>query len=574
MPHSHGESAADENRAGWLPENLAIPQGNSAMLGALFEEHPDMIFVSGAGGRIVGANCRALVEFGYFRRDLEFQPLDLLLSKAAHKRYAGHLRRYMQQPSTSTRGSFLNIKVRDAHGNEFPVDVVLRTCEAGGERYVIAVCRRFDTSMTQSQMQISVPLECSRDDAVNQLDAQGRILTWNEGSRWVYGKTASEAVGQSHSILFTRAEIAAGEPARQLEEASRSTSPARTAGWRTSANGEQIWAEIELTAARNVSGHFNGFVRVLHDLTSLKREEEEMRAAGNANAQLAAALEIRVAERTRELESTVDELRAKNQQIETYAGIVSNDLGEKEVLLREVYHRVKNNLQVVQSLLKMGARSSRSVDSVKCIETAVQRVHVMALVHEHLYQMPDLAGLSLSAYLREVVEGAISANCEQPDQVQLQFDADEIPILMDLAIPMGLMANELVMNCLKHGLPYGTPGKISISARVVAGAVRFVVQDNGVGLPKGFDLKTCASMGIKLAESLAHQLGGQLEFTTSNGCRVQVDLTRLRPQREGPRPSVASAQLAPGLSIGKSETMRGTPKGLSRENPDPSCFLS
>jgi PAS domain S-box-containing protein len=428
--------------------------------------------------------------------------------------------------------------------------------------------------MTQGQMQISTPLEYSREYAVNQLDVQGRILTWHEGSRWVYGKTAAEAVGQSHSILYTRAEIAAGEPARQLEEASRSTSPARTAGWRTCANGEQIWAEIELTAARNVSGHFNGFVRVLRDLTSNKRAEEELRQEAGAKAQLAAALEIRVAERTLELESTVAELRTKNQEIESYAGIVSHDLNEKEVLLREVYHRVKNNLQVVQSLLKMGARSLRSVDSVKCIETAVQRVHVMALVHEHLYQMPDLAGLSLSAYLREVVEGAIAANCEQPDQIQLQFDADEIPIVMDLAIPMGLMANELVMNCLKHGLPYGTPGKISISARIVPGAVRFVVQDNGAGLPKGFDLKTCSSMGIKLAESLAHQLGGQLEFSSSSGCRVQADLTRLCPLLQSPRPSAPSAQLPPQLLIGKSEMMRSTTKRMSRQSLDPSCFLS
>jgi PAS domain S-box-containing protein len=571
MPRSNGKSAADENPAGWLPENLMIP---SAMFGALFEEHPDMIFVSDADGRIAGANYRALVEFGYFRRDLELQLLDSLLSVAAHKRYAGHLRRYIQQPSTSTTRSFLNIKVRDARGNEFPVDVVLRACKAGGERYVMAVCRRFDIFITQAQMQVSTPLECSRDDAVNQLDAQGRILTWNEGSRRIYGKTAAEAVGESHSILFTRAEIAAGEPARQLEEASRSTSPARTAGWRTSANGGQIWAEVELTAARNVSGNFNGFVRVLHDLTSLKREEEEMREAGNASARLAAALEIRVAERTRELEFTVEELRVKNQQVETYAGIVSHDLSEKEVLLREVYHRVKNNLQVVQSLLKMGARSSRSVDSVKCIETAVQRVHVMALVHEHLYQMPDLAGLSLSAYLREVVEGAIAANSEQLDQIQLQFDADEIPILMDLAIPMGLLTNELVMNCLKHGLPYGTPGKISVSARTIPGAVRFVVQDNGVGLPKGFDIKTRASMGIKLAESLTHQLGGQLEFTSKNGCRVQADLTRLCPQLASPRPSVPPAQLPPRRLIGKSEMIRRTTKKPSRENPDPSCFLS
>ncbi|HEY1902943.1 MAG TPA: sensor histidine kinase [Terracidiphilus sp.] len=247
-------------------------------------------------------------------------------------------------------------------------------------------------------------------------------------------------------------------------------------------------------------------------------------------AELNADLEKRVAERTRQLEATVSELRARNEEVEALVAMVSHDLSEKEVLLREVYHRVKNNLQVVQSLLKMGARTLRSNDGRQAIKTAVERVHVMAMVHERLYQMPDLAGLMLSDYLRDVVEGAIASNSENPERIRLQLDVDDIPVPLDSAIPMGLLTNELVSNCLKHGIASRGHGEISIVARKVPGAVRFVVRDDGPGLPEKFDVTKCTSMGLKLAANLALQLGGRLTFTSSNGCHVQANLTRLCPQ--------------------------------------------
>jgi two-component sensor histidine kinase len=107
------------------------------------------------------------------------------------------------------------------------------------------------------------------------------------------------------------------------------------------------------------------------------------------------------------------------------------------------------------------------------------------------------------------------------------LDAVEIPLTLDLAIPFGLLANELISNCIKHGLPHGRPGRIHVSIERIPSAVRLVIEDNGIGLPENFDAAKCTSMGIKLAASLAHQLGGRLEFTAGGGCRVQADLTRL-----------------------------------------------
>jgi two-component sensor histidine kinase len=229
---------------------------------------------------------------------------------------------------------------------------------------------------------------------------------------------------------------------------------------------------------------------------------------------------------------------------------------------------------VVQSLLKMGARTLESSDARQAIETAVQRVQVMAMVHEHLYQMPDLSGLTLAAYLREVVEGAIAANAQESNQVQLQIDADEVPVPLDFAIPIGLLANELVTNCLKHGLPRGRRGKISISARKVPGAVRIAIQDDGPGLPEDFDVTTSTSIGLKLAASLAHQLGGQLEFTSVNGCRVQADLTRLCPKPDSRPPASRPLRVPPASLLGALKAKAARAKSLPRQCIDPSCYLS
>jgi PAS domain S-box-containing protein len=404
------------------------------------------------------------------------------------------------------------------------------------------------------------------DYAIYMLDPQGRIATWNLGAERLKGFTHEEVLGHNFSMFFLPEAVDAGDPTLQLAAALRD-GRFETQTWRQRKGGERFWALVILTTVRGGDGKLLGFAKVTRDMTAQKTLEE-------AQAKLARDLDERVSERTRELEASVNEMRGKNNEIESLVAMVSHDLNEKEVLLREVFHRVKNNLQVVQSLLKMGARTLESSDARQAIETAVQRVQVMAMVHEHLYQMPDLSGLTLSSYLREVVEGAIAANSQESNQVHLQIDADEVPVPLDFAIPIGLLANELVTNCLKHGLPHGRRGKISISARKVPGAVRIAIQDDGPGLPPDFDVTTSTSIGLKLAASLAHQLGGRLEFTSINGCRVQADLTRLCPKPDSRPPASRILRVPPASTLGTLKVKAANAKSLSRQFIDPSCYLS
>jgi PAS domain S-box-containing protein len=373
------------------------------------------------------------------------------------------------------------------------------------------------------------------------LDVEGRINSWSPGARNVLGYTAEEVIGREYSIVFTPEEVEAGKPLQEMEEAERNGSFA-IEGWRVRRDRTLFWASGVLTAVWDEAGKLTGFIRVARDMTEQKQMEDaqthltaglEVRVRErtlqmeDAQARLAAELEDRVQERTLLLEANMEDLRRRNAAAEASAQNAARELQEKEVLFREIHHRVKNNLQVVQSLLKMEVRTLPPSEARAAIESMVLRVRSMAMVHERLCQMPGLASLSLAGYLRDIFEGAIASYSIQPGQIRFDLDAEDILLNLDRAIPFGLLANELISNSLKHGFPAGRKGTISVSIHRMAGAVRMVVQDNGIGLPMNFDAGSCKSMGLKLVESLAHQLGGALLFTSQQGCHVQGDFTRL-----------------------------------------------
>jgi PAS domain S-box-containing protein len=335
-------------------------------------------------------------------------------------------------------------------------------------------------ALAESEERFRLLVESVTDYAIYMLDPEGRVVTWNAGAEYSKGYKPEEALRRNYSMVFLPEDAEAGLPAQELAAAARE-GRFETQAWRLRKDGTRFWALVTLTAIRNPEGQLHGFANVTRDMTAQREHEERMQSS----------------------------------------------LKEKEVLLREVYHRVKNNLQVIQSLLKMRARLLPEGETRAAIDSTVQRIFAMSLAHEHLYRMEDLARLSLSEYLRDLFNGVEASNSAQPGQIGLQLDAEEILLNLDRAIPFGLLTNELFSNCFKHGFPEGRRGTVTLSIHRVDGVVRMVVSDDGIGLPEDFDQSKGASMGLKLAASLAHQLGGSLEFSSSEGCRVQVDLTRL-----------------------------------------------
>jgi len=503
----------------------------------LFSISADAILASGTDGIIQESNPRATELFGYERAELVGMMIDELVPARMRALHPIHRENFNAHPRVRSMGLTKDLIGLRKDGTEFPVDVLLRPMQTESGPIVLSFVRDMteqraaQDALRIRDQQIRSIVESMSDCAIYMLDREGGVMTWNAGGERILGYNEDEVLGLNFARFFVAEDGARGYPMELLRLADN-REHIEEEGWRVRKDGTRFWADSVLTAIRD-SGGVTGYAKVTRDFTDRKRAQEEMREAGLAKQQLAEELEIRVAERTRQLEATVEELREKNNEVEEFARIVSNNLREKEVLLREVYHRVKNNLQVVQSLLKMGARTLPASEAKGAIENAVQRVHVMAMVHERLYQMGNLSVLSLSAYLRDIIEGAIASNSVRPNQVELELDADDIPLTLDLAIPFGLLANELVSNCLKHGFASGRQGRIEFSVHRIPGAARVIVKDDGIGLPTHFDAAKSNSMGLKLAASLAHQLGGKLLFRSENGCTVQADLAQLaKPEKE------------------------------------------
>ncbi len=187
-------------------------------------------------------------------------------------------------------------------------------------------------------------------------------------------------------------------------------------------------------------------------------------------------------------------------------------LREKEALLREIHHRVKNNLQIMSSLLRLQARQIEHPDARAALVDMQSRIRSMALIHEHLYRSQNLAAVDLAAYLKSLCIQLCRALVATTGAIQPELDLAPVRLEIDQAIPCGLLVNELIANCLKHGFPEGRTGKIWVTLQPVAGGPQLClrVADNGVGLPPDFEARRSKSLGLQLVSDLTKQIGGTL----------------------------------------------------------------
>ena len=193
---------------------------------------------------------------------------------------------------------------------------------------------------------------------------------------------------------------------------------------------------------------------------------------------------------------------------------LQSSLLEKEALLKEVHHRVKNNLQVINSLLRLESER-RGQPGVQSVLSDMQgRIRSMALLHESLYHSGTLATVDLGNYLKQLAMQSFRALASHSGAVQLQLDLALIEVGMDQAMPCGLLVNELISNCLNHGFPQGRNGEVRVELAMLDGGarLRMRVSDTGIGLPDDFESRRGHSLGLQLVSDLATQLGGTLEI--------------------------------------------------------------
>jgi PAS domain S-box-containing protein len=480
--------------AGWLADRLQSPRGVPELLYALFEGNPDMVVVADSQQRIVAANSRALAGFGYLREELEGQPVSILLPEAARKRHAGHVRSFLAHPSVRSMGSGMDLRARDAGGTEFAVDVMLWPFAAESGQYAVAVCRRPDAALARSQVQMHAMIDSVRDYAINLLDAQGRILTWNEGARRIHGLSATEALGQNFSIFFLPNDVERREPDRLLEEAAQA-GHCHTTGWRKGAEGVTIWAEIDFTPIRDVSGQLTGFTRVLHDMTAHKRAEEAQRRLEASLQQIAADLEERVAERTRQLQATVDELRRKNEEVEAFVYIVSHDLRAPLVNVQGFALELEQSCARLKSTLASCPIEEHFRDTIREIldEEIAGALHFISASSSKFERLIDaLLGLSrqgrqvyqiVQVDVHELVVDTVASLQQLIAEAGASVQVGSLPPASADMTALGQVFSNLIGNAIKYRSPL-RPLQVEVGGAIEDGTRHYWVRDNGLGIPE------------------------------------------------------------------------------------------
>jgi len=238
-------------------------------------------------------------------------------------------------------------------------------------------------------------------------------------------------------------------------------------------DGSIVWVNLTVSLARDEDGRSLHFISVVEDITGRKDVELALKSS----------------------------------------------LNEKEVLLREIHHRVKNNMQVISSLLNLQSRGIDDPALEKLVQESQARVRAMAMIHEILYESSDLSAIDLAAYVTKLARSLIRFYGPKGEQIRLEVNSDAVFLGIDETVPCGLVINELLSNSLKYAFPDGRTGTIKISAHPTeVGQIVLVIGDNGIGLPPDLDIRNTETMGMSIVVGLVeNQLGGRVELDRSEG---------------------------------------------------------
>jgi len=210
-----------------------------------------------------------------------------------------------------------------------------------------------------------------------------------------------------------------------------------------------------------------------------------------------------------------------------------NSLAEKDVILKELYHRTKNNMQVICSMLNLKAAEVNDPAVLDLYTDIQKKIQTMALVHQKLYDSKDLSNLNLREYVAGIIDLFLQNNELFPGLVTIHQSVEAIQISVDTAMPLGLLLNELITNSIKHAFPGKRAGEIWIDMHLKNEVITLVYRDNGVGLPAGFDPDNTSTLGMNIIKNLSKmQLGGGVEYIMGDGfgCRIAVQ-TKLYQKR-------------------------------------------
>jgi PAS domain S-box-containing protein len=385
-------------------------------------------------------------------------------------------------------------------GSEIPIEIGLNPLTTPEGRFVLSSVVDI-TERKRSVEQFKLAIEAAPTGMLMMND-QGVIVMVNVQTEKLFGYPREELLGQHIEKLvperfrgrhpgYRKAFL--GDPKARAMGAGRDLYGIRK-------DGTEVPIEIGLNPLKTQEGDF--VLSSVVDITERKRADREREALLGQLRLLNSDLELRVTERTSALTAT---------------------LREREVLLQEIHHRVKNNLQVISSLINMQLRQLEDAGSRDALEECLTRVQAIALIHEKLYQSKDYSRVPFSEYARGLAANVFSALGVSKDMVTLELEIEDLSLTVDKAIPCGLVLNELITNSLKHAFPNLRRGKVVVGLRRDSASHAILsVRDDGVGVPPGIDPYQSNSLGMSLVFMLVAQLGGTIDIQSIPGTQMLV----------------------------------------------------
>jgi PAS domain S-box-containing protein len=269
-------------------------------------------------------------------------------------------------------------------------------------------------------------------------------------------------------------------------------------------------------------GQFTGSFAVITDISNLKQTQAALQKAHDE-------LELRVKKRTFELAETVDLLKQEVKERKRVETQITASLNEKEVLLREVHHRVRNNLQVVSSLLELARTRTHNKEAIELLLESHARIHTMALIHSQLYQTDRFDKIHMQRHIQQLITH-LSHLYDMDKRISPVIRTAGIHLSLTQAIPCALVLNEVISNVFKHAYKKGEEGTIEISMEQTHdNMISLKIKDHGGGIPQEIDVFETGSLGLKLTRSLViDQLKGEMQVNRNHGTEVLIEFPRLK----------------------------------------------
>ncbi len=433
-------------------------------LAAIIESATDAIIGKDLDGRIQSWNPAAERLFGYTADEAIGQHIALIIPdehQAEETTIMEHIRHGERvEPYESVR----------RHKNGRSIDVWLTVSpvrDALGQVIGASKIVADITNRKRAEKQLRGLLE-SAPDAMVIVNDQGRIILVNSQTENLFGYTRQELLDQPVEILMPQRSRGHHPALRQnYSRSPRVRAMGTTSGelYGLRKNGTEFPIEVSLSPLETEDGTLVS--SAIRDITERKATER----------------------------------------------IIQDSLKEKDVLLKEIHHRVKNNLAIISSLFYLQSTYMRDEQIIKVLQESQDRVRSMALVHESLYSSENLAEVNFAEYAENLSHRLIAAYSLDSDQIRMETDLDPIHLSIDMAIPCGLILNEIVTNAVKHAFPDGRQGTLQLSLRHAPyGPCVIEISDDGVGMPPDFDSDSTASLGMRLIRSLTRQIDGEFAF--------------------------------------------------------------